>query len=388
MEPARFPDGMDAAAFLRDFWQQRPLLMRAALPAFSSPIDPDELAGLACEGDVESRLVLEHGEQPWQVRHGPFDESAFETLPPSHWTLLVQDVDKHLGEVAEVLDAFSFIPHWRLDDIMISFAADQGSVGPHTDEYDVFLIQAIGRRRWQIDPSPGPDAACMPGLDLRILESFEPREQWVLEPGDILYLPPGVPHRGIAEGPCMTWSVGLRAPSWPEMAAAWCDHAIAERLPRERYRDPDPELPQHRGEIPPSLTAQVRGHIQAALTGADDAMFADWLGRYLTEPEENLEPFPAHEPSTSQALLAAIRDGARLLRGPTRLLFSRCGNGELILFAGGESHRVPPDCAALVERITAQRDLDARDLAPWLDRPSCLSLLCTLYNRGHYALDE
>lgn len=388
MDPIRFPPGTDPGIFLREHWQQHPLLIRGALPGWRSPIDPDELAGLACERDVESRLVLESGERPWEVRHGPFGESDFAGLPESHWTLLVQDCDKHIPEIAEILDAFSFIPDWRLDDVMISYAEDQGSVGPHTDEYDVFLIQAIGRRRWRIDPHPAPGASCLPGLDLRILDRFEPREQWLLEPGDMLYLPPGVPHWGIAEGPCMTWSVGLRAPHWREVATAWCDHAIERLLPRERYRDRAPEPPAHRGEIPAQLAREIRGRIETALTGADDPLFAEWLGRYLTEPKENLEPVPADETLDPAELRAALHNGARLVRGPSRLLFSRLGDGTVLLFAGGETFQLPAHCAGLAEHLTSTRVHGAPELAPWLDRPECLSLLATLYNQGHHARED
>ncbi|MGE5155613.1 MAG: JmjC domain-containing protein [Bdellovibrio bacteriovorus] len=384
----RLPEGLSPEGFLAEFWQRRPLLLGAALPGFRSPPSPEELAGLACEPGVESRLVLEHGSRPWEVRHGPFDESDFAALPETHWTLLVQDVDKLVPEVAALLDAFPFIPEWRLDDIMISYAVDQGSVGPHTDEYDVFLVQAQGRRRWRIDPSPAPDAPCLPGLDLRILEQFEPREQWVLGPGDVLYLPPGVPHWGIAEGPCMTWSVGMRAPAWRELATAWYDRLIAERLPPSRYRDPRPEPPRHRGEIPGVLVGEIRRTLESALAGVDNASFAAWLGAYLTEPKENLEPMPRDLPLEPEAFRQELRRHGRLERGPSRLLFTQTDAGELLLFAAGETYRLPAVYQGLADLVTESRSLTLGQVRPWLDQPICLELLCTLYNRGHYELPD
>jgi 50S ribosomal protein L16 3-hydroxylase len=360
--------------------------MPNALPGFHSPVSPDELAGLAGEAEVEARLVLERGRRPWEVRHGPFDADDFASLPETHWTLLVQDVDKHLPEVAALLDRFAFIPLWRLDDIMISYAADQGSVGPHTDAYDVFLIQTLGRRRWRIDPHPDPAAPCVPGLDLRILDRFEPREQWLLEPGDILYLPPGVPHWGIAEGPCMTWSVGLRAPDWRELGAAWCEQVCATRLPPGRYRDPEPAPPRHRGEIPGQVLTQVRGRLEEALLGADDDSFAAWLGAHLTEPKEHLEVYPRDQPLTQTELREALDQCGGIERGPSRILFSQVGDAHLLLFAGGETHRLPGDCLGFVALLSASRILTPGQLAPWLDAPPCLALLCTLYNQGHYEL--
>ena len=383
----QFPDGLTPERFLGEFWQRKPLLLRSALPGFRSPLSAEELAGLACEPGVEARLVLEWGSCPWEVRHGPLEESDFARLPETHWTLLVQDVDKLVPQVASLLDAFGFIPDWRLDDIMVSYAEDQGSVGPHTDEYDVFLVQAGGRRRWRIDPESS-NVPYLPGLDLRILESFVPREQWVLDPGDVLYLPPGVPHWGIAEGPCMTWSVGMRAPDWRELATAWYDRLVSERLTRGRYQDRDPRPPRHRGELPARVAREARHHIETALSGADDDVFAAWLGAYLTEPKENLEPVPRENPLISDAFRQAVEHQGWLQRGPSRLLFTQASSGEVLLFAAGETHRLPAEWLGLVVLITERRTLAMEQLRPWLDDPGCLDLLTTLYNQGHYELPD
>lgn len=384
----KFPDQLTTVDFLREFWQQRPLLMAGALSGFRPALDPNELAGLACEPQVESRLVLEHGSSPWEVRQGPFDETTFADLPESHWTLLVQDVDKHVPEVAAILEHFDFIPDWRLDDIMISYAEDQGSVGPHTDEYDVFLIQAQGRRRWRIGPNVTSDASCIPGLDLRILEQFEAREQWILEPGDILYLPPGVPHWGIAEGPCMTWSLGLRAPDWQEMASAWCDHVIPTRLPRARYQDEDLKPPLHRGEIPETVMQRIRENIQRALLDADQDSFTSWFGAYVSESKEHLEVLPQDQPLSPETFRHALSDAGEIQRGPSKILFSVMTNGDILLFVAGEPHRLPAECHGFAALISGHRTLNAEQLAPWLTDPRCLDLLCTLYNHGHYDLAD
>ena len=351
------PEGLDT--FLRDVWQTRPLLIRQALPGFRSPLSADELAGLACTPEVESRLVVEHGRVPWEVRHGPFDEAEFAALPEGHWTLLVQDVDKHVPAVADLLDAFAFIPDWRFDDIMVSYAADQGSVGPHVDEYDVFLIQAEGRRRWQIAPPPSGQPELLPRLDLAILQRFEPHEQWLLEPGDLLYLPPGVPHWGIAEGPCMTWSVGMRAPDWRELATAWCDEAVARGLPRARYRDPGLRPQDHRGEITAAVRADLRRRIEDALLDADEASFATWLGAHLTEPKEHLEPLPPQDPMSTQSFRSMLRDAPGLTRTASRMLFTRLGDGRLLLFVAGDTHVVEPALEGLAT-LLADRDLTDR----------------------------
>ena len=199
------PLGMAPEEFLRDYWQKRPLLIRNAFPGFESPIAPEDLAGLACEDGVLARIVAhERAKDKWMLRHGPFPEEMFPELPDHDWTLLVQDVDKWDADIAALLPHFDFLPRWRIDDVMVSFAAPGGSVGAHVDQYDVFLLQAQGHRRWQIDDRPDPPVHYRLDTELRLLQRFEPTHEWVLGPGDMLYLPPGVPHHGVAEDACLT----------------------------------------------------------------------------------------------------------------------------------------------------------------------------------------
>jgi 50S ribosomal protein L16 3-hydroxylase len=188
------------AGFLREYWQKEPLLLRTAFPDFEPQLDPDDIAGLACDEHAESRLIAgSFAEGSWTLRHGPFDEGDFAALPARDWTLLVQDVEKHYPPLRRLLARFDFLPDWRIDDLMVSVAGPGGSVGPHVDQYDVFLLQAAGRRRWQIARSFDP--ALLPGCELNVLRRFEPELEWDLQPGDVLYLPPGVAHHGIALEP-------------------------------------------------------------------------------------------------------------------------------------------------------------------------------------------
>ncbi|MCA9779483.1 MAG: cupin domain-containing protein, partial [Candidatus Eremiobacteraeota bacterium] len=193
--------------FLSIYWQKKPVLIRQAFPNFESPIEPDELAGLAMQDGVLSRLILEKGgEYPWELRHGPLPDGTFESLGDSHWTVLVQEVDRHVPDVADLFDRFTFLPNWRKDDVMISFAAKDSGVGAHIDSYDVFLLQGSGRRRWEIGEAlQEREARYKEGLDIRILDNFEVTETFELEPGDMLYLPPGVPHNGVSLEPCLTY---------------------------------------------------------------------------------------------------------------------------------------------------------------------------------------
>jgi len=284
--------------FLAEYWQKRPLLIRQALPGYTCPVSPDELAGLACEEEVESRLIMEKdGATPWQVEHGPFPESRFSDLPATHWTLLVQEINKHVPDFALLQERFAFIPNWRLDDVMVSYAPDQGTVGPHADNYDVFLIQGLGRRRWQVNErAPAPDEL-IPGLPLRIMRTFEPQQEWVLEPGDMLYLPPGVAHYGVALGECITISVGFRAPNWYELRRDYFDDRLAGSDTEIFYADPDLHAQENPGELAESARQKVRTALRALVE--DDAGIDRWLGGWLTEPrpghtipepEERLEP--------------------------------------------------------------------------------------------------
>ncbi|MEJ2593429.1 MAG: cupin domain-containing protein [Candidatus Thiodiazotropha sp.] len=389
MHELQFPKGLTAEKFLTRYWQRKPLLFKQALPGFECGLEPDELAGMACEEGIESRLVLEkHGATPWEARFGPFDEATFGQLPESHWTLLVQDVDKHLPEAARLLEHFRFIPDWRLDDVMVSYAADQGSVGPHIDDYDVFLYQAQGCRRWKIHTRPVSEDDFIPGLDLRILPDFEPEQEWLLEPGDMLYLPPNVAHWGVAEGECMTCSVGFRAPTLREMAAAWFEHTIEQHLPPSRYRDP-PLTPQSSpGEILPSALNEFRGVLEQRLA----AMTRDnrWFGRFITEPKENLQVEAREQPLSDRDFLNRFREAAVIHRHSyTRMAFSRGdGDGRDTLYANGQHYTLPSESGDFLPVLTRYRELHFGYLQEWLSQPLYLALLCRLYNDGHLEFDH
>lgn len=278
-----FLGGMTAQQFVRDYWQKRPLLIRGAFPGFGDLLTPDELAGLACEGDAQSRLVL-HARGKWKLEQGPFDEERFARLPERGWSLLVQGVNHFLPEANELLHQFDFIPRVRLDDLMVSLAPDGGGVGPHFDSYDVFLLQGHGRRLWRV--SSQQDMTLVPGAPLRILQHFETDEEWVVEPGDLLYLPPRLAHWGIAIGDCMTWSIGFRAPSAQELATQFLiymqDHLQIDGM----YADSDLQLQRHPAQISGQTLRKVREMLQGVRWNSDD--IARFLGTYLTEPKPHI----------------------------------------------------------------------------------------------------
>jgi 50S ribosomal protein L16 3-hydroxylase len=376
----QLPGQIDAERFVREYWHKRPLLMRAALPVGALDFGADELAGLACEAEVESRIISGGDDQPWQLSHGPFDETDFTELPDARWTLLVQDVDKFVPSVAALIPAFDFVPQWRIDDIMISYATDGGGVGPHTDAYDVFLVQASGRRRWRLSYREYGEDDLIADLEQRILARFDSDEDWILEPGDVLYLPPGVAHWGTAVGECMTYSLGFRAPSQVELAGDWFQHLLDAA---DRRRLPDPAEPgEARGEISTQTVAAARAMIDTLFDDAD-AGFARWLGCYLTEPKPQFDILPLEQPVTATELAAQIAGGPGLLRHPAaRLAWSRSTDGAILLFCQGVAHRLTGERHDMAEQLCTHRCLAADQASALLADDEVGALLVDLYNDG------
>ncbi len=382
--PLSFPDDLDAAAFLADYWQKRPLVMRDAFRGWQNPLDADELAWLAGEDDVEARLVTTDGDR-YELAHGPFDAARFDALGRRDWTLLVQDVDKHLPDLAVILDRFDFVPTWRLDDLMISFAAPGGSVGPHVDGYDVFLLQAAGRRTWHVGQAGSAPATADTG-DLALVGAFEPTLVETLSPGDVLYLPPGLPHHGVAVDATLTWSVGFRAPSARDMVASF-GAFIGDRLDEElRYADADLAIDEAAsGGLSDRAIERARAMLDAALVTDADTL-RRWLGCLVTEVKPWLTAAPPGDNDEAvpdpDRLAGALADGAVLVRHPmTRWTHGPASDGHL-LFVDGHCEKLPLALAGLAERLCLHRRHGGADLEPWLSRPEAKDLLGRLIAGG------
>ena len=376
--PLQLLGGLTPRQFLRDYWQKKPLLVRQAFPDFESPLSPDELAGLSLEDCVESRLIIEHGAQPWELRRGPFAEDSFSQLPERDWTLLVQAVDQFVPEVAELLEHFRFLPSWRIDDVMISYAAPGGGVGPHFDNYDVFLLQGHGHRRWRIGQMCDSDSALLDHPDLRILADFQQTDEWLLAPGDMLYLPPRLAHYGIAEDDCMTYSVGFRAPSASEVLVHFTDF-VAQFLPdEERYADADLQPGGEPQKIQADALQRLRGLLNQHLQ--DDRLLMAWFGQFMTEPRYP-ELLQGEDLQASQ-LQQALDEGAMLVRNPSaRLAWAELG-GELMLFASGQGRLLSGELRELLQLLCQAPALHADNLAPWLQQEEAHTLLLELIKQG------
>ncbi len=382
-EPLALLGGLSRSGFLQRYWQKTPRLIRGALPDYRAPLSPEELAGLACEPEVESRLVLERGPEgaPWHLRRGPFGEDDFTRLPRSHWTLLVQEVNKYIPALADLLDRFDFIPGWRVDDVMVSYAAEGGSVGAHVDQYDVFLLQGLGQRRWSIDTAPVTPANRVAGTELDVLREFTPEQEWVLEPGDMLYLPPGVAHHGVALGDCMTLSIGFRAPAEADLVRLFYDHAAEQLNDAQRYADPALYPPAHPGEIDADALARVRDIVRRPRLS--EAEIDRWFGSYVTEPPLGQGLAPREEPIPAAEPAAGVRAGRPLRRSDYgRYAYIERGPEGVLLFVDGRERPCAPTLAPLVALLCDRRRYAPAELAPWLERPEAAALLRELYCRN------
>lgn len=365
--------------FLGEYWQRKPLLLRQAFPNFKPELDANDIAGLACDELAEARLITGgFPEHDWALRYGPFAEQDFLDLPETDWTLLVQDVEKHYPPLRSLLAEFSFLPSWRIDDLMVSVAGPGGSVGPHVDQYDVFLLQAEGHRRWEIAQSGGNEL--LPDCDLNVLRQFDPEQHWVLEPGDILYLPPGVAHHGVAQDQCMTWSIGMRAPSRADLyqtLGEWLANTADEG---GRYNDPGLQPGGSPGELDPFSIRRFKDMLSTEDLGANG--LTSFLGGFLSRYRLAQEPAGPENPFEPASAASALDAGRKLRHNPwTRLLWIRTERGAL-LFAAGSEYRCSADFA---ERLCDPDKLSSIDRALSSDEQE---LICKLLNRGHLYFEQ
>ena len=360
-QPLTLLGGLTPAQFMRRHWHKKPLLVRQAIPNFQPPVLRPEMFALAAQESVESRLVQQI-KGGWKLRHGPLARRSLPAMSQREWTLLVQGVDLHNDAVHQLMQQFRFVPEARLDDLMISYATDGGGVGPHFDSYDVFLLQAHGRRRWRIGRQK--DLTLKEGIPLKVLAEFEPEEEFVLEPGDMLYLPPRYAHDGIAEGECMTYSIGFRAPARAELAQELLvrlSEDAAEDEQVQMYRDAKQEAVAEPGAIPAELQAFAKEALERALS--QPLALERALGEYLTEPKPNVW----FEASDGGAMLEAVRLDRR-----TRMMYDAQH-----IFINGESYRAGGKDATLMRRLANQRYLSSKDIQRASDEAlELLSIWC------------
>jgi 50S ribosomal protein L16 3-hydroxylase len=339
--------GLTPSQFMKRHWQKKPLLVRNAIPGFVPCVGRSELVALAGEEGVESRLIID-SDKGWKMKHGPLTKRNLPPFTQKKWTFLVQGVDLHHDGVHALMQQFRFVPDARLDDLMISYATDGGGVGPHFDSYDVFLLQAHGQRRWRIGRNK--DLSLVPGMPLKILQNFEAEEEFVLNPGDMLYLPPKYAHDGIAEGECMTWSIGFRSPQEGELARelllGLADEAF-DGVGDALYRDPKQPAVSSPAAIPPTLAGFARQVVDKALKNPQ--LLESLLGEYLTEPKSNVW----FESSESVPDLSA---GLQLDRR-TKMMYD-----DRHVFINGEGFKVGGRDAACLRQLADERSISGQKI--------------------------
>lgn len=337
--------GLTPQQFLAEYWQKKPLLVRNAVPGFTGLLSPADMMTLAADENAEARLV-EFKKDGWHLSRSPFSTRDLAKKRKHPWTVLLQGLNLELPQADEFMRRFDFIPFSRLDDLMVSYAVDQGGVGPHFDDYDVFLIQGIGQRRWRIGPQR--DKSLVEGAPLKILKNFEPAEDWILNPGDLLYLPPHWAHDGIAVGECMTYSVGFRSPATQELADEFLTY-LQERIDLDGiYADPDLQFQEHPAEISKDMVSNVANMIARIQWDNDD--IRNFIGCWLTEPKPQVyfEP-PEEEPDFEDFVRRVQRHGVRL-NTKSQLLFS-----ENFFFINGEPVSIPIEDQAWMRALADQR---------------------------------
>lgn len=389
-------NNFDVEDFLDKYWQKKPLLIRDAFPDFDNPLTPNEIAGLACEESVESRIIKSDNGH-WQLSHGPFEASQFSDLSEKNWTLLVQSLDHWVPEIALLLNKFRFIPNWRIDDIMASFAVPGGSVGPHFDNYDVFLLQGSGTRQWRVGNTFNSNSPTLSHPDLKLLADFNTVHEWELHPGDMLYLPPQIGHWGIStSNDCITYSVGYRAPSHAELLSNFCDDVIAKLNEERRFSDPNLHVNESPGMISASAIKQVKSILSGYLE--DEEKMSEWFGRYMTEPKHQHEDYfqtdelldeETSDTSTPSSLKYLLEAGTSLYRNSCSRFAYNDSDKQFYLFVDGLSFSCVSDQSIRLSKIIANHGaIDSFEIIPLLDDTECFTLFTELLNLGSVIFDD
>ncbi|MEE9326603.1 MAG: cupin domain-containing protein [Cocleimonas sp.] len=371
--------------FLADYWQKKPLVVRGAFTDFEMPFTAEELAGLACDTDAPSRIIIEQAlppeNKPWQVKHSPFTDEDFTTLPDTHCTFLVNDLERYIPELGNLIEPFRFIPDWRIDDLMVSFAEDKGSVGPHNDDYDVFLIQGKGKRRWNIITREEYPSELMPDLPIALLKEFEADEEYVLDTGDMLYLPPNMPHYGIAEGPCFTFSVGFRAPRSVDLVQNWLETFSHNKVFQQRFNDAGRKLQQSSGEICKDDLDALSGLVINAIEKQQKNIKL-FLGKHLTENKGEV-PQQALAEVTQEHIQSNDFERESWLR----MAYTE-ENGIINFFANGHHIELTRDKKSVIQELCENYYYTADSLKPLIADEKFRVLLITLISEGGIFLAE
>ncbi|GAA3535357.1 cupin domain-containing protein [Zobellella aerophila] len=372
---------LDIDDFLAHYWQRKPLLLKGALPGFADPLSPDELAGLALESHIESRRVWREGER-WQAETGPFD--SYDHLGEEYWTLLVQAVNQWHPQVQDLAEQFRFIPGWRFDDVMVSFSTPKGGVGPHIDQYGVFIVQGEGSRHWRVGKQQSLKEFASHGA-LRHCEAFEAEIDALLEPGDVLYIPPGCPHEGYAQTPALNYSIGFRAPDAKDLISSFADHVLAHTEQTRRFDDAAMSPCRHHGRIDHQVLAQVKTLMTELLD--DPVRLTDWFGEMMSEAKHDLDLEPAEPVYSLEELVLRLDHGDHLYRLAGARCFYIEGNKQEFYLDGDRYQLAQPDADAIA-LLCDQSRICGPEVACLAQPQALLEVLLPLVNQGYWYFEE
>ncbi len=369
--------------FLNEYWQKKPLLIKNAVPGFQGSIDANELAGLAMEQEIESRIIAKSDDNSWQVSHGPFE--SFEQFGEQNWTLLVQAVNNWSRETDQLISLVNFIPRWRIDDVMVSFSTPNGGVGAHLDQYDVFILQGEGKRRWQVGLPDDSLTTLLPHPDLKQVSDFTPLIDEITEAGDLLYIPPNHPHNGVSIENSLNFSIGFQAPSSQDLWSGFADRLIDNNLGEQRFSDKDRQLTSTPELLEQNDVAKIKAFMLDEL--GDDHFFNRFLGQYLTQSHHALELLIPVEPFTDQQVQSFTEDDSIAFYPVSGIKSLMLNSPETTLFINGDVFQVTEQTEELAKLLAGSVPLTSSTLKSFT---ACLKnnqLLTNVLNKGYWYIE-
>ena len=369
--------------FLKQYWQKKPLLIKQAFTDFEDTISADELAGLAMEQEIESRIISVNNQGDWQVDHGPFED--FSKYGEDNWTLLVQAVNNWSRPTHNLLSPFSFIPNWRIDDVMVSFSTPKGGVGAHLDQYDVFIIQGSGKRHWQVGAPDNTLTNLLPHADLKQVSPFTPVIDDITEPGDLLYIPPNHPHKGVSIENSVNFSIGFQAPSSQDLWSSFADNLIDNNLGEQRFSDPERALPETSFTITPQDKQQLKAFMLKNLE--QESFFEQFIGQYLTQGHHALEILVPVEDIDEGKLSDILSEPDISFMPVSGLKVAIINDKQATLFINGESFALESQTLALAEQLAQQKPLSTGEVKKLTVCLKNIQLLTNVLNKGYWYIE-
>jgi 50S ribosomal protein L16 3-hydroxylase len=369
--------------FLKEYWQKKPLLIKQALPNFQGTIGADELAGLAMEQEIESRIIAKNADKSWLVEHGPFEN--FEKFGENNWTLLVQAVNNWSRETDQLISLFNFVPRWRIDDVMVSFSTPNGGVGAHLDQYDVFIIQGEGKRRWQVGEPDNTLKTLIPHPDLKQVSKFTPIIDEITEVGDLLYIPPNHPHNGVSIENSLNYSIGFQAPSNQDLWSGFADKLIDEEIGEQRFGDKNRSV-----AIQPSLlSADDINDIRTFMLEkvADEKLFSEYISQYLTQSHHTLELLIPMEQFTNEQVLEFVKDDEIHFTPVSGIKSLVCYTPDTNLYINGEKFQLVDETKELGEILAGSKPLTTDKAKSFMDCLKNNQLLTSVLNKGFWYIE-